>query len=145
MTRLVVRVLAAACLGVSAYVHLHLASRYGFPGTISGETIFRIQGIVAATIAVLLLVTGNKWIWVAAALVGLASFAAVMLYRYVDVGSIGPLPNMYDSTWQPSPEKVLSAIAEIAVPVLWLIDLSLRQATTSPARRRSAAPQPGGS
>jgi len=145
MTRLVLRVIAAACLGISAYVHLHLASRYGFPGTISGETIFRVQGIVAATLAVLLLVTGNKWVWLAAASVGLASFAAVMLYRYVDVGAIGPLPNMYDSTWQPSPEKVLSAIAEIAVPLLWLVDVALRQSTTSLARRRSAAPQPGGS
>src|SRR5580765_1367399 len=55
MTRLVLRVIAAACLGISSYVHLHLAHRYGYPGTISGETIFRIQGIVAATIGVLLL------------------------------------------------------------------------------------------
>jgi len=144
MTRLVLRVIAATCLGISAYVHLHLAHRYGFPGTISGETIFRVQGVVAATIAVLLLVTGNKWVWVAAALVGLASFAAVMLYRYVNVGAIGPLPNMYDSTWEPSPEKFLSAIAEIAVPILWLVDLGIRQSAISVVHRRSAAPQPGG-
>src|SRR4051812_3224076 len=148
MTRLVLRVIAATCLGISAYVHLHLAHRYGFPGTLSGETIFRVQGVVAATVGVLLLVTGNKWVWVAAALVGFASFAAVMLYRYVDVGAIGPLPNMYDSTWQPSPEKLLSAIAEIAVPILWLTDtylrrLALRPATASLARRQAAAPQPG--
>jgi len=144
MTRLVLRVIAAACLGISSYVHLHLAHRYGYPGTISGETIFRIQGIVAATIGVLLLLTGNKWVWVAAALVGLASFTAVMLYRYVDVGAIGPLPNMYDSTWQPSPEKLLSAIVELAVPLLWLVDLGVRQSSMSLAHRRSAAPQPGG-
>jgi len=145
MTRLVLRVLAATCLGISAYVHLHLAHRYGYPGTISGAAIFRIQGLVAATVGVLLLVTGNKWVWVAAALVGLASFTAVVLYRYVDVGAIGPLPNMYDSTWQPSPEKLLSAIAELAVPILWLVDLGLRQSSTTLARRRSAAPLPGGS
>src|SRR6185312_7067304 len=125
MTRLVLRVLAAACLGISAYVHLHLAHRYAYPGTISGTTIFRIQGVVAATIGVLLLLTGNKWVWVAAALIGLASFAAVMTYRYVNVGAIGPMPNMYDATWKPSPEKLLSAIAEITVPILWLIDLGV--------------------
>jgi len=142
---MVLRVLAAVCLGISAYVHLHLAHRYGYPGTISGATIFRIQGVVAATVGVLLLVTGNKWVWVAAALVGLASFAAVVTYRYVNVGAIGPLPNMYDSTWQPSPEKLLSAIAEIAVPILWLIDLGVRQSATALVHRRSAAPQPGGS
>src|SRR3954464_15442395 len=145
MTRLVLRVIAATCLGISSYVHLHLAHRYGFPGTISGETIFRVQGVVAATIAVLLLVTGNKWVWVAAALVGLASFAAVMLYRYVNVGAIGPLPNMYDSTWEPSPDKLLSALVELAVPILWLVGLALRQSSTTLARRRSAAPLPGGS
>src|SRR3954469_17747708 len=133
MTRLVLRVIAATCLGISAYVHLHLASRYGLPGTISGETIFRVQGIVAATVGVLLLVTGNKWVWAAAAVVGLASFAAVMLYRYVNVGAIGPLPNMYDSTWQPSPDKLLSAIVEIAVPILLVIDLGVRQSTMSVA------------
>ena len=145
MTRIVLRVLAAGCLGVSAYVHLHLASRYGYPGTISGETLFRVQGVVAAAVGVLLLVTGNKWVWVVAALVGLASFGAVVLYRYVDVGAIGPLPNMYDATWQPSPDKPLSALVEIAVPMLLLIDLVVRRSSTSPARRRSAAPQPGGS
>src|SRR4051794_22551394 len=144
MTRLVLRVIAAACLGISAYVHLHLAHRYGFPGTISGETIFRIQGIVAATVGVLLLLTGNKWVWVAAAVVGLAAFTAVMLYRHVDVGAIRPVPNMYDSTWEPSPRQLLSAIVEIAVPFLWLVDLGLRQSSISLARRRSAAPQPGG-
>ena len=142
MTRTALRVLAAACLGVSAYVHLHLAHRYGYPGTINGETLFRVQGIVAATIAVLLMVTGNKWVWVAAALVGLASFGAVMLYRYVDVGSIGPLPNMNDPTWRPSPDKLMSAIAEAAVVVLWLVHLALSR---RPARQPGHALQPAGS
>ena len=144
MSDKVLRVLAAIALGFSAYVHLHLASRFGFPGTISGTTVFRIQGVVAAALAVALLVSGNKWVWVAAAVVGLASFTAVMLYRYVNVGAIGPLPNMYDSTWEPSPEKFLSAIAEIAVPILWLVDLGIRQSAISVVHRRSAAPQPGG-
>ena len=145
MTRTALRVLAAACLGVSAFVHLHLAHRYGYPGTINGETLFKIQGVVAAAIGVLLLVTGNKWVWAAAALVGLASFGAVMLYRYVNVGAIGPLPNMYDATWDPSPDKLLSALAEIAVPVLWLVHIGIRQTSASVSHRRSAAPQPGGS
>src|SRR3954449_8939665 len=137
MTRLVLRVIAATCLGISAYVHLHLAHRYGFPGTISGETIFRVQGVVAATVAVLLLLTGNKWVWVAAALVGLASFAAVMLYRYVNVGAIGPLPNMYDATWAPSPDKLLSALVELALPLLWVVHVAVG---TRSGRGDNAAP-----
>ena len=144
MVRVTLRVLAAAALGVSAYVHLHLANTHAYPGTISGTDLFRAQGVTAAVVAAVLLVTGHRWAWVAAALVGLASFGAVMLYRYVDVGAIGPLPNMYDTTWKPSPEKLLSAIAEVAVPLLWLIDLSVRRSSTSLVRRRSAAPQPGG-
>jgi len=141
----VLRVLAAAALGISAYVHLHLASRYAYPGTINGEDLFRAQGIVAAVVAVALLVTGNRWVWLAAAAIGLASFVAVMLYRYVDVGAIGPLPNMYDSTWQPLPEKLLSAIAEAAVPVLWLLDLAVaRSVKKRPTPRPAGARQPVG-
>jgi hypothetical protein len=43
-----------------------------------------------------------------------------MLYRYVDVGAIGPIPNMHDASWLPSPDKAVSAIAEAAVVVVWL-------------------------
>jgi len=41
----------------------------------------------------------------------------VLLYRYVDVGTIGPLPNMYEPTWQ-VPGKPLSAYAEGGAAVL---------------------------
>jgi hypothetical protein len=125
--RVALRVLAVAGLAVSSYVHLHLATRFGYPGTISGTTLFRIQGIVAAAVALALLVTGHRIAWLAAAAVGLSSFVAVMLYRYVDVGAIGPLPNMNDATWQPSPEKLLSAIAEAAVVVFWVGSELLRR------------------
>ena len=123
MMQLLLRVLAAVALGVSAYVHLHLAHLYAYPGTISGTTLFRAQGGTAIVVGVVLLATGHRWAWIAAAAVGLASFGAVMLYRYVDVGAIGPLPNMYDATWQPSPDKLLSALVEIALPVLWVLHL----------------------
>ena len=135
MVRVTLRVLAAAALGVSAYVHLHLANTHAYPGTISGTDLFRVQGVTAAVVAAVLLVTGNRWAWVAAALVGLASFGAVMLYRYVDVGAIGPLPNMYDATWRPSPDKLLSALVEIAVPVLWVAHLTVRARTRTGAGR----------
>ena len=135
--QLVLRVLAAAALGVSAYVHLHLAHLYTYPGTISGTDLFRAQGVVAAAVGVVLLLSGHRWAWVAAALVGLASFGAVMLYRYVDVGAIGPLPNMYDATWQPSPDKLLSALVEIALPLLWVVHVAVG---TRRGRGDNAAP-----
>jgi hypothetical protein len=138
MTRIALRVLAAAALGISSYVHLHVAHLYSYGSTITGTDMFIGQGVVAALVAVVLVVTGNRWAWVVAALVGLASFGAVMLYRYVDVGAIGPLPNMYDATWQPSPDKIMSAIAEICIPVLWLLHLASRRTSnaTKPAARR---------
>jgi hypothetical protein len=144
VTRIVLRVLAAAALGISSYVHLHLAHLYNYPGTITGTELFRAQGIVAAVVAVALLLTGNRWVWLAAVAIGLASFGAVMLYRYVDVGAIGPLPNMNDATWQPT-EKLVSAIAEASVPVLWLLDQAVaRGLRKRPTRRPAGEQQPVG-
>src|SRR5438309_1290098 len=83
MTRVILRVLAAAALATSAYVHLHLAHLYSYGSSLTGTDLFRAQGIVAGVVAVALLLTGNRWVWLLAALVGVGSFAAVMLYRYV--------------------------------------------------------------
>jgi hypothetical protein len=44
-------------------------------------------------------------------LVAATGTAAVVVYRYFDVGAIGPIPDMYDPYWAP-PEKTLSAVAE---------------------------------
>jgi hypothetical protein len=56
-----------------------------------------------------------------AGVVSALSLGAVMLYRYVNVGAIGPIPNMHDASWQPSPDKMASAVAEAAVVVLVLV------------------------
>jgi hypothetical protein len=128
------RVLAAAGLGISAYVHLHLAHMYRSLGdTITQGDLFYAQGAVCIVIGLWLLVTGMRLAWLSAALVGAASFAAVMLYRYVDVGAIGPLPNMSDPSWYPSPDKALSAVAEAAVVVLWLVYEATRSVRARPA------------
>ena len=136
----VLRVLAAACLAISGYIHLHLASRYNYPGTITGTQLFDAQGTVALIAAVLLLVTDNRWVWVVAAIVGLASFAAVMSSRYLSIGAIGPLPDMRDASWQPSPDKPLSAIVEGLVGVIALVRLGWAL-----TRRAEPARPPAGS
>lgn len=142
-TAIVLRVLAAAGLAVSAWIHIDLAHLYKSLGdTITQADLFYAQGAVAAAVALWLLVTGMRTAWWAAALVGAGSFAAVMVYRYVDVGAIGPIPNMHDASWLPSPDKAISAVAEAAVVVLWLL-----YETVSAARARQAAraPVPAGS
>ena len=53
------------------------------------------------------------WSWLAALAVAASALGAVLLYRYVDVGALGPLPDMYENTWQ-VPGKLLSAYAEAA-------------------------------
>ena len=123
------RLLGAAALAISSYVHLHGAHFYSSLGdTITQADLFYVQGVVAALVALWVLVTGNRWAWVAVALVGAASFAAVMTYRYVNVGSIGPIPNMYEPTWQTN-EKLLSAYAEAAAVVVAGIALLRARAT----------------
>jgi hypothetical protein len=56
-------------------------------------------------------------------LVRAGGFAAVLLYQYVNVGALGPLPNMYDPVHYP--EKTLKVwaegIAAVAVLVLFVL------------------------
>jgi hypothetical protein len=107
------RLLAAGGLAISSYVHLHLANLYSSLGdTITQGDLFYAQGALAAVVALAVVVTGHRLAWVSVALVAAGSFAAVMVYRYVNVGAIGPIPNMYEPSWQPSPDKALSAYAE---------------------------------
>jgi hypothetical protein len=58
-----------------------------------------------------------------------------VLYRYVDVGAFGPVPNMYDPFWAPA-EKTLSAVAEAvaALAALALFVIFHVQARRSVAR-----------
>jgi hypothetical protein len=124
VTEVALRVFGAGTLAVSAYVHLHLAHVYRpLGGTITQGDLFYVQGSLAAAVALWVLVTGHRLAWLMVALVGAASFAAVMVYRYVNVGAIGPIPNMYEPTWLPSPDKALSAVAEAVAVVVAAVAL----------------------
>lgn len=133
VTDVALRLFGAAALAISSYVHLHGAHFYTSLGnTITQADLFYAQGAVAAAVGLWVLLTGQRLAWVAAGLVGAGSFAAVMLYRYVNVGAIGPIPNMYEPTWQTN-EKLLSAYAEAAAVVIAVIALS-RLLRTPPGR-----------
>jgi hypothetical protein len=117
------RLLGAGALAISSYVHLHGAHFYSSLGnTITQADLFYAQGAVAAAVALLVLVTGHRYAWAAVLLVGAGSFAAVMLYRYVNVGAIGPIPNMYEPSWQTS-DKLLSAYAEAGAVIVAAVAL----------------------
>ena len=112
-------VVAAAGLAYDAKVHLHLAHVYDpIGGSITQGGLFRIEAGLAIAAALAVLLSDNRLAWAAAGLTGLAGVGAVLLYRYVDVGSIGPIPNMYEPVW--FAEKLRSAYAEGAVAMLGL-------------------------
>lgn len=143
----VVRIGAAAGLLVSAVVHVQLAPGYqqAAPGGIGQGTLFLVQASAAVLAAVLVLFRGSRAAFATAALVGLSSLAAVVLYRYVQVPAVGPLPSMYEPVWYAA--KVISAVAEGVGGVLAVAGYALlRKGGTGPGtvagrrnRRASAA------
>ena len=128
-----VRVLVAAGLGVDAVVHVRLADamQLAAPGGIGGGTLFRVQAAAAAVAAVVVLVTGHRLAYLLAGLVALSALVPVLLYTYVQVPAIGPVPSMYDPFWYP--EKVVSAVAEGATVVLAVVGWALARPTTRQA------------
>ena len=127
LVRLVLRLLVAVGLAVDAYVHLDLASAYDASSArISQGTLFRVEGVAAAVAAVLVIAV-RRWITdLVAFLVAAGGFAAVVIYRYVDVG-FGPFPDMYEPIWYT--EKTVSAVAELvaALAALPLVVLPRRR------------------
>jgi hypothetical protein len=118
--RLWLRLMIAGGLAVDAYVHWNLAPDFdSFVGTgpahVSQGQLFRVEAMLAAIALLLVLFEDHLMTAVLALVTAAGGLAAVLLYRYVDVGAFGPLPDMYDPTWYP--EKTISVIAE-AVAVL---------------------------
>jgi len=112
------RVGTAAALGVDAVVHWQNAPAYdAVKATLSQGELFRAEAVLAVAVGLLVLIRPRRSSWLAALLVGASALGAVLLYRYVDVGVLGPLPDMYESTWQ-VPGKLLSADAEGVAVVL---------------------------
>jgi hypothetical protein len=112
------RVLVAAALAVDAVVHLRLASDYQLaaPGGIGQGNLFRIEAVVAIAVGLFVLVIGHRAAYAAAFIVAASALGAVLVYRYIDVPAIGPIPSMYEPLWYF--QKSLSAVAEGAGAVL---------------------------
>lgn len=109
---ILLRLLVAAALVIDAVVHFDLASGYqlGAPGGIGEGNLFRLEAAAAILAALYVLVRGSRPAYSAAVLVAGSAFIAVLLYRYVDIPAVGPLPSMYEPAW--FFEKSLSAVAE---------------------------------
>jgi hypothetical protein len=139
--RLGLIVVAVAGLAVDAYVHFDLASGYAAvrTSTLSQADLFRAEGVAAIVAAVGLIVRPRRYTAAFAFLVAAAGTAAVLVYRYVDVGAFGPFPNMYEPIWYT--KKTVSAWAEgiAAVAALaLLVLLQVRSRTVRAARVQEA-------
>jgi hypothetical protein len=121
LTGYLLRVLTAAALITDAVVHLRDARFYDASTTalLSQGQLFRVQAGVAIVVAVAILAWPRRLVWAIAFLVAASAVGAVVLYTYVNVGSLAGLPNMYEPSWGP-PGKALSAIAEGAGALLAL-------------------------
>jgi hypothetical protein len=110
-----------AGLVVDAYVHADLAPSYAGDGIFRAQNLFLVEAGVALGAAMLVLAAGRLAAVLLAALVAASALAAVVVSRYVDLGAIGPLPDLYEPVWYP--EKLVAAGAEAvalvaAVPLL---------------------------
>ncbi|HEY1915692.1 MAG TPA: hypothetical protein VGH27_08960 [Streptosporangiaceae bacterium] len=115
--KLILRLLVAAALAVDAYVHADLAPLYdAIHSSISQGDLFRVEAGVASAGALIVLAYGRRAGFALALLIAASALGAILLYRYVDVGTLGPIPNMYEPAW--FPEKTTAAIAEAAATVL---------------------------
>lgn len=121
--RWLLRVLVAAALVIDAVVHLRLAAGYGAAssGGVGEGALFRLEAAAALVAALLVLVLGNRIAYAVSLVVGLSAVVAVVLYRYVQVPAIGPLPSMYEPVW--FFQKSLSAVAEAAAAFLSAVAL----------------------
>lgn len=112
--RWILTLLTAAGLAVDAYVHWHLAPNFdtlrgAASPHISQGQLFRLEATLSVIAMLLVLLTRDRVAAAVAFLVAAGGLGAVLLYAYVDVGGLGPLPNMYDPLWYT--EKTISAVA----------------------------------
>jgi len=117
-----VRTVVVGGLIVDAYVHAKLASDYDIvEAGISEGNLFRLEAVVATVVAMLVL--SGRPIWLAVAAVVAASAVAVLIANtYLHVGSVGPLPDMYEPTW--FAEKKVALIGESVAVLGALVGLT---------------------
>lgn len=110
---MVARVVTAAGFGYDAFAHLDLAANFDAnQGLISQGMLFRVEAVAAVFAGLVVLLVRHRAAALFAVLIAGSALGAVLLYRYVDVGALGPLPDMYEPSWYP--EKTYSAVAEAA-------------------------------
>lgn len=139
---LVLRVVTAAALAVSAYIHVDLARRvHGLSAEqLTVGDLFLGQAVAATSAALALLLRPGRLTWALAALVGFGSLAPLVLTVYVAVPAVGPFPAIYEPGWYPA-KTAAAVVAGLAgaAGTAGLLLTRRPQPATAPARRVAAA------
>lgn len=133
---LVLRILVAAGLAVDAVVHWRFAPqmRYVPGGSVHADTIFYAQAVVAGIVGLLVLVHARRWTYALALVVAASAVGALLLYFSVDVGALGPIPNMHEPVWYA--QKTESLVGEGVAALAALAGLlTVRRARPAVERR----------
>ena len=133
------RSLVVAGLAVDVAVHWHLAAQFdplksSVSPHLSQGQLFRVEAAMALLSLVLVIALPRLWTAGLAFMVAAGGVAAVLLYAYVDVGAVGPLPDMGDPSWYP--EKTISLVAEgvAALAALWWLVALVKARRTEGAK-----------
>jgi hypothetical protein len=143
LTRWALAVVAAAGLGIDAFTHLDLARLYRFntTGTVNEGVLFQIEAALAIVAGLWILLRPGVLSSAFTLLVAGGGAFVLLLYRYVNVGKIGPIPNMYDPGW--FTEKKWSLAGELvavgASLVLLVLALVSHRSSRRTGVRRSVA------
>lgn len=127
-------------LAIDAWVHLDLASAFknNKTSTLNEADLFRAEAVGAIVAALALAVRPRRWTAALAFIVAGGGAALAVLYRYVDVGSFGPIPNMYDPFWAPA-GKNLSVVGEAVAALAALALFAMFQTLARSSSDSSAA------
>ena len=138
-------VIVVAGLAIEAYVHFNLASNYELIKTsrLSQADLFRVEGAVAIVAAVLLVIRPRRYTAGIAAVVAGSALLVLLLYRYNDIGQLGPIPSMYEPIWYT--KKTVAAFAEgaalIAAVVLLFVLWAQASSTAGDVRGQADNPK----
>ena len=88
-----------------------------------GPVLFSAEAVAALLAALMVAIYANRASYLAAFAVAASAVAVLLVSRYVDLGAIGPFPDLYDPVW--FGEKVLAAAAEAGAALAALAGLLL--------------------
>lgn len=132
-------VAAVAGLVIDAWTHFDLASTYApiRTSTLNEGELFRVEASLAVIAALWLLWRRDVFSIGFTALVAGGGAFLLLLYNWVDVGKIGPIPDMYDPYWPT--EKKWALAGELIALVAALVLLGVHVLQRREARQPVAA------